>query len=70
MSWIGALVAANTNIIACERRFHDQCALIVERASKGEDTAQDVLLLAPYMTSLTLTRTHRDSLLAKVSADA
>jgi hypothetical protein len=63
--WIEALVAVNEGIIACERRFHSQCALVVERAAEGQDTAKDEILLASYMTSLTLIRVHRDSLLAE-----
>ncbi|WCS28862.1 hypothetical protein LOK46_32645 (plasmid) [Methylobacterium sp. NMS14P] len=70
LPWIEALVAANRDIIACERRFHDQCALIVARAAEGRDTAQDELLLASYMTSLTLMRVRRDSLLVEASTDA
>ena len=70
LPWIEALVAMNRDIIACERRFHDQCASIVERTAEGRDTAQNELLLASYMASLTLIRARRDSLLAEVSTDA
>jgi hypothetical protein len=70
LSWIEALVAVNEGIVACERRFHRQCALVVKRAVEGQDTAKDEILLASYMTSLTLIRTHRDNLLADAPTDA
>ncbi|GJE14552.1 hypothetical protein [Methylobacterium longum] len=70
MPWIEAIVAINEDIIACERRFHDQCALVVARAVGGQVTAEDEMLLASYMTSLTLVRAHRNSLLSDISADA
>ena len=67
--WIEALVAVNEDIIACERRFHRQCALVVEMAAEGQDTARDELLLASYMTSLILIRACRDDLLADAWTD-
>jgi hypothetical protein len=67
--WIEALVAINEAIIACEQRLHRQCAHIVERAAEGQNTAEDEMLLASYMTSLKLIRAHRDSLLADAPAD-
>ena len=70
MPWIEALVAINEDIIACERRFHLQCILIVTCAESGQVAAEDEMLLASYMTSLALIRAHRDSLLAEVPADA
>lgn len=66
--WFEALVAANEDIITCERRFHRQCALIVQRAAEGKDTAKDEILLASYMASLTLVRACRDDLLVDVPA--
>jgi hypothetical protein len=68
--WIEALIAINEEIVACERRFHVQCAKVVERAADGQDTAEDEMLLASYVTSLTLIRAHRDSLLADAPTDA
>lgn len=68
--WIEALIAVNEEILACGRRFHDQCAKVVTRAADGQATPQDEMLLASYMTSLTLIRAHRNSLLAEVSTDA
>lgn len=68
--WIEALVAANEDIVACERRFHCQCALVVERAAEGQDTGKDEMLLASYLMSLILIRGHRDSLLVEVPIDA
>jgi hypothetical protein len=53
-SWIEAVVAANEQIIACERRV----------------TAEDEMLLASYLTSLTLIRAHRNCLLAEAPSDA
>jgi hypothetical protein len=70
MPWVEALVAINEDIIACERRFHCQCALVVERAAKGQDTAKDEILLVSYMASLTLIRACRDDLLADVQTEA
>ena len=70
LPWIEALVAANEDIIACERRFHRQCILVAELATAGRVTTKKEMLLASYMTSLTLIRAHRDSLLAEVPADA
>jgi hypothetical protein len=68
--WFETLVAVNEDIIACERRFHRQCALVVERAAEGKDTAKDEILLASYMASLTLVRACRDDLLADVPSVA
>ncbi|MGH1571037.1 hypothetical protein ACRAWG_10515 [Methylobacterium sp. P31] len=65
LPWIEALVAANEDIIACEGRFHCQCILVAYLAEHGQDTAEDEMLLASYMASLTLIRAHRDSLLAE-----
>jgi hypothetical protein len=70
LSWIETLVAVNEDIIACERRFHRQCALVVERAADGQDTAKDEMLLASYRASLTLIRACRDDLLADAPTDA
>ncbi|WP_149314461.1 hypothetical protein [Methylobacterium sp. P1-11] len=70
LSWIEALAAANEDIIACERRFHGQCALVFERAAEGQDTAKDEMLLASYMTSLNLLRAHRNSFLMEVPLGA
>ncbi|CAA2161211.1 hypothetical protein MBRA_06371 [Methylobacterium brachiatum] len=70
LPWIEALVAVNEDIIACERRFHRQCILVADSTASGHVTAEDELLLASYMTSLTLLRAHRNSLLAEVPADA
>lgn len=69
LPWIQALIAANKSIIACERRFHDQCILVAELATAGRVTAKEEMLLASYLTSLALIRTHRDNLLADVPAD-
>ncbi|MCJ2021756.1 hypothetical protein MKK84_30830 [Methylobacterium sp. E-065] len=69
LSWIEALIAINENVIACERRFHRQCILVAERAAQGLVTAEDEMLLASYMASLTLIRAHRDSLLADAPTD-
>lgn len=66
--WFEALVAANEDIITCERGFHRQRALIVQRAAEGKDTAKDEILLASYMASLTLVRACRDDLLVDVPA--
>ena len=68
--WIEALITANEDIIACERRFHRQCILVAELATVGQVTVKEEMLLASYLTSLTLIRAHRDSLLAEVPADA
>lgn len=70
MSRIEALVAVNEDIIACERRLHRQCILVVELATNGQVTAEDEMLLASYMTSLILLRANRDSLLADAHTDA
>ena len=70
LPWIEALVAINEDIIACEKRFHRQCAHVAERAAAGQDTAKDEMLQASHLTSLTLIRVTRDSLLADVPADA
>lgn len=70
LPWIEALVAANEDIVACERRVHRQCALVVEMTVDGQDTAEDEILLASYMASLTLIRAHRDSLLADAATEA
>jgi hypothetical protein len=67
--WIEALIAVNAEIVACERRFHRQCIRIVDLTTKRQDTAEDELLLASYMTSLTLVRAHRDGLLADAPTD-
>ena len=64
MPWIEALVAINEDIIACERRFHLQCILIVTCAESGQVAAEDEMLLASYMASLTLIRACRGDLLA------
>ncbi|MGU3661818.1 hypothetical protein [Methylobacterium fujisawaense] len=68
--WIEALVAINEEIVACERRFHRQCILVADCAMNGEVTVDDEMLLASYMTSLTLLRTHRNNLLAEAPIDA
>ena len=70
MLWIEALVAVNEDIIACERRFYLQCVLVADLAENGHVPAEDEMLLASYMTSLTLLRAHRNSLLADVPTDA
>jgi hypothetical protein len=70
LPWIEALVAANEDIVACERRFHRQCALVVEMTVDGQETAEDEFLLASYMASLTLIRAHRESLLADAATAA
>ena len=70
LPWIEALIVANEDIIACERRFHRQCILVAELATVGQVTVKEEMLLASYLTSLTLIRAHRDSLLAEVPADA
>jgi hypothetical protein len=70
MLWIEALVAANEDIIACERRLDRQSILFAELAKNGQVTAEDEVLLASYMASLTLIRAHRDSLLADAPTDA
>lgn len=64
LSWIEALVAANEDVIACERRFHRQCILVGSLAEHGQVAAEDEMLLASYITSLGLVRAHRDDLLA------
>lgn len=70
LSWIEALVTANEDVIACERRFYRQCTLVGHLATVSQVTAEDEMLLASYMTSLDLLRAHRDSLLIEVPADA
>ncbi len=70
LPWIEALIAINEDINACERRFHRQCILVADHAANGQVTAEDEFLLASYMTSLTLLRAHRDSLLADAPTDA
>ena len=70
LPWIEALVAINEDIIACERRFHRQCILVIDLAEHGQVTAEDEMLLASYMTSLTLIRANRNSLLADVPVGA
>jgi hypothetical protein len=70
LPWIEALVALNEASVACERQLHRQCALVVEMTANGQVTAEDEVLLASYMASLTLIRAHRDSFLADVPADA
>jgi hypothetical protein len=70
LSWIEAVVAANEEIIACERRFDRQCILVAELAKNGQVTAEDEVLLASSMASLTLIRAHRDNLLASAPTDA
>ena len=70
LSWIEALVAINEDIIASERRFHRQCILVAGCAANGQVTAKDEMLLAAYMTSLTLLRAHRNALLAEAPTDA
>lgn len=70
MPWIEALVVVNEEIIACERRFHRQCILVAHLAEHGQVSAEDEMLLASYMTSLTLIRVHRDSLLASAGTVA
>ena len=51
LPWIEALIAANEDIIACERRFHRQCILVAELATVGQVTVKEEMLLASYMTS-------------------
>lgn len=70
LPWIRALVAINEDIIACERRFHRQCVLVAHLAENGHVPAEDEMLLASYVTSLSLLRAHRDGLLADVPTDA
>ena len=70
MPWIETLLAVNEDITACERRFDCQCILVADSAVNGRVTAEDEMLLASYMTSLTLLRTHRNSLLMEVPTDA
>lgn len=70
MSWIEALIAVNEDIIASERRFHRQCNLVVHLAEHGHVPARDEMLLASYMTSLILLRTHRNELLADAATVA
>lgn len=70
LSWIEALVAINEDIVACERHFHRQCILVADLAEHGQISADDEMLLASYMTSLTLLRAHRNSLLTDVPTDA
>lgn len=70
LPWIEALVAINEDIIACERRFHRQCILVIDLAEHGQVTAEDEMLLASYMASLTLLRACRDNLLADVQTEA
>lgn len=70
LPWIKAFVAVNEDIVACERRFHQQCILVAHLAEKGHVPAKDEMLLASYLTSLTLLRAHRDGLLAEVPTDA
>lgn len=70
LPWIEALVAVNDDIIACERRFHRRCILVADLAETGDVPAEDEMLLVSYMTSLSLLRAHRDSLLADVPTDA
>lgn len=70
MPWIEALVAINEDIIVCERRFHCQCALAVEKTAKGRDAAKDEILLVSYMASLILIRACRDNLLADAQTEA
>jgi hypothetical protein len=70
MSWFETLMAVNEDIVACERRFHRQYILVADCAANGQVTAEDETLLASYMTSLTLIRVYRDSLLADVQTDA
>ena len=65
MSWIEALIAVNEDIVASERRFHHQCNLVVHLAEHGHVPAREQMLLASYITSLTLLRTHRNELLAE-----
>ena len=69
LPWIEALGAINEDIVTCERRFHRQCILVADCAANGQVTTEDELLLASYMTSLTLLRAHRNSLLADASTD-
>lgn len=70
LSWLEALVAVNEDVVACERRFHDQCIRVAHMAEHGQVTVEDEILLASYMTSLTLLRAHRNSLLVDAPADA
>ena len=68
--WVEALVAVDEEVVACERRFHRQCARVGAMAAKEQATAEDEMLLASYLTSFTLIRAHRDSLLADAATDA
>ena len=70
LSWIEALVAINEHIIACERRFHRQCILVADCAANGQVPAEDEMLLASYMISLTLLRTQRNAILADAPTDS
>ncbi|GJE52167.1 hypothetical protein GOFOIKOB_5235 [Methylobacterium tardum] len=68
--WIEALIAVNEDIVACERRFHDQCMRVANVAEHAQVAARDEMLLTSYMTSLVLLRTHRDALLGKARSCA
>jgi hypothetical protein len=63
VSWIETLVAVDAEIVACERRFGDQCARVVTMTVEGQNTAEDEVLIASYRASLTLIRMYRDQLL-------
>ena len=69
-SWIEALVAVNTQIIACERRFYRRCARVVGLTLEGRVAAEEEMLLASYMTSLILILAHRNSLLSNAASNA
>ena len=68
--WIEALVAVNEDILACEWRFHPQCARVVAVAEEGQVAPEDEMLLASYGTSLVLIRAIRDTLLEEVPKEA
>ena len=68
--WIEALVVVNEDIVACEQRFHRQCARVVAVAEEGQVTPADEMLLASYRTSLILIRALRDTLLAEAPNEA
>lgn len=70
LSWIETLIAVNEEIVACERRFHRQCILVVELSMGGQVTVEDEMQLASLMTNLFMLRTHRNSILADATIDA
>ena len=69
-AWAEILIAVNEDIVACERRFHQQCILVADAAEHMQVTAEDELKLASYRTSLVLLRAFRDEILSDVRYDA